>query len=1118
MSAVPRTTLQAVLQSVHRRRQAAAALYGIFLTGAALALLVGIAVGIEAAAHLEPTGRLALWGAVIVGGGVLGVGAFRKGWRSVGDMGCIAADIEGRYPQFRERLIAGWEFETKGVRGSQSLADAVIAEAAALVRTVDLWPLTDWRPVLRAGALVTLASALLAGAFLLWPGTLTPALARLMSPTQSFRPPLALRLLVEPGDTRLARGDTLTVRVGFEGERPLRLAIMSRDLDAQVWRRDVVSVPDSEALVWQWPQMRGDAEYQVIAGEAKSPVYHVSVIERPAVRRLRVALDYPRYTGQKSDTLAENEGNVNALVGTDVIMNVQANKPLVRASVIFSSGDTLSLSRSGRQATGTWKVRRDEDYFIALSDEFGYESRNPISYHVHAIEDVFPSVRIAEPERETDLGQDMLVGLRVEVMDDYGFDRLELHYRGPDGQEKVTALPLASLGRGHAQARYVWDVGGFDLLPEDRITYRAVVYDNDRIHGPKRSESEEYTLRFPSVMEVFAEAQAEQQTQITSLSEIVRRGQETQQRLEALQRELLKTQDLTWESRQEAQRLAEQQRQMNENLRRTSDALKNTLDQLQRHSVLSPETMDKMLQIQQMMSSIITPELRQALEQMQSSLQQMASPEQVQQAMQQLSERRQEFDQKLDRMLSLLREAQADQQLDAMSKRLQELARLQHDVEESFLRQSPQVLANRERGLGDQVADAQQRLERMAEEMRDLKASPSDSLRSIARDLEQDRVAERLGRLGERLASVDPQDRGAQREQLRPEAERLGQLLDQAAQAMQQTAQSRRNQRREEIARKLDRAATDFLRLSMMQEQLRGETLSGAAREKLGTLGEEQVDLAQATSGVIGRVIETARETFLISPEAMRSMGDAVTNMQAATSALEQQNSPAAESNQQRAMAALNQAVERLRASSGQARSSQSGTGLEQLMQQLADMAQRQQQLNQMADQMGQQGGLSPSDLQALAQMAAQQRALGEAMRQLADQLNRYRQTLGRLGDLAGEMEQAAAQMERGQLGPRLQDRQRRILQRLLDAQRSLQQDKMGEERVARTAKDYLPRDPGALPADRGERRIYLQEALLEALRANYPPEYREWIRHYYEELLTRETPTETESRPPGQR
>jgi len=1101
--------LEKPLNAVRRRRRMAAALYALVLTATSVLVGLGLAVAVESVARLEPVGRVILWGFVAFGGGTVGMLSVRKRWKSAGDMNRVTLDVERRYPEFREHLIAGWEFATGDVHGSRCLADAVIREAAQLLATVDLRPLTDWRPLVRASAfaaVVLLSSALM---LTLAPEAFFSAAARVLSPREQFRVAARFALAVEPGEIRLARGDTLAVHVRIDGQRPSRLVILSRDLDTQVWRRDVVSVPDTGLILWQWPQMRTDAEYQVHAEEVRSPVYRVHVVDPPTVRRLTAILQYPRYTGMQNDTLPENEGGASALMGTRVSVSVEANKPVTRGAVIFSGGDTLALAGLGRAARGSWVVERDHDYFIRLVDEFGYENRDPITYHIRAIEDAFPAVRIMEPGRETDLGQDMLVPLTVEAMDDYGFDRLELRFRGPDGAEKVTALPISLVGRGHAQSHYLWDVGSFELLPEDRITYRVVVYDNDRIRGPKRSETEEYSLRFPSVMEVFTEAQQQQATQIGSLTEMLRTGQEAQQRLEAIRRELLKTEDLTWESRQETQRIVEQQRQANEELQRVADELRRTLEQLQKHNVLSPETMDKMLQIREMMSELITPELRDALEQMQSSIQQMLSPDQVQQAMQRLSENRQELDEKLDRVLNLLKQAQADQQLDAMSRRLRELARLQDDAVESLLRQPTEALSSREKALGEQVEDARNRLREMAQQMRELNASPSDSLDRIAHLLEQNRAAERLRRLGDQLGSLNPQEGASGRERFRPEAARLGELLNQAAQSMENTAESRRSAQQQNISRKLDRSARDFLHLSMMQEQLRNETASGTARTNASALGEEQVDLQQAASGVVGRVMETSRETFLIPPDLLRAMGEALTHMQGATSALEQQNPGLAQSSQQSAMAALNQAVQKLRSASQQARSSQSGTGLEQLLQQLAEMAERQRQLNQMGDAIGQQGSLSPSDLEAIAQMAAQQLALGQAMRQLAEQLMRYRQTLGRLGDLAGEMEQAAEDLRRGDLGPRLQDRQQRILQRLLDAQRSLRQDKASEQRISRTAQAYTPRDPGALPQDRGERRILLQQALIEALKADYPPEYRSWLRHYYEELLTQEAPAE---------
>jgi hypothetical protein len=1092
---------------IHARRRTAALLTATF---AACAIALGAfcaALAAETMGAFPPSGRVALWIGIFCASAAGTVFSIHRVRTAIGTQETIARDIERRFPEFRERLIAGWEFATRPISGSRSLADAVVDDAANVLQRLDVRPLVSWRETVRGAVVLSAAVAAVAALWFAFPDSIPPGFARMLAPTETFRASAPFAFTVEPGNTRLLRGDTLSVRAVFTGSYPRRVAVLTRDLEAQVWRSDVVTVADSAVLVWQTAQLRSDLEYRIVAGEIESPLYRVTVVEPPSVERFRIVLNYPAYTNLKPDTLAENEGNITALLGTSASFTLHPTKPVTEAALRFQGADTgaVALRRDGDALSAKWIIRRAGEYSIRLVDEYGYADRNPISYRVSVLADEFPSVRIAEPTQEADLGADMAVPLLIEARDDFGFDRLELQFRGPDGITKTTRLPLTSYERGRAESQYVWDVGGFDLLPEDRLYYRAVIYDNDRVSGPKRAESEEKVLRFPSAAEVFAEAQQQQQRSIVDLRDVTRQGAEVQRQLDALRRELLKTQNLSWESRQATQRAIEQQREMNQNLQQIADSLRTSLERLQRHDVLAPETMDKLMQIQEMMSSIITPELRESLAQLQASAQQMPNPQQVQQALERLSQNRQQFDQRLDRVLKLLQEAQAEQQLEAMSKRLQELARLQRDVVESFDRQLQQTLANREQILGGQVAETQSRLERMAEEMRGVRSSPSDSLRAIAEQIQRNRLPERLQQVGNRLAQGAEQTR----RQDRAEAQNIADQLDQAAGSMQRTAEARRNRQKQDIARKLDRAATDLLRLSMMQEDLRNRTAAQSRSRSGNATGEEQVDLLQGTSGVIQRIMEASQETFLIPPEALQELGVAVIEMRGATEALEQKNVSSATPRQQSAMASLNRAVDQIRSSRDAAQSGESGTGLEQLLQQLSQAANRQRHLNAAMQALGQQPSLSPSDLQMLGQMGSEQRALSQLMQQLSQELMRHKEILGRLGDLAGEMETAADEMERRQLGPRLADRQQRILQRLLDAQRSLQQDKMSDQRIARSAAPYSRQAPGELPRDLGERRTLLREALLDALRADFPPEYRTWIRWYYEQLMSQNSQTE---------
>ena len=54
-------------------------------------------------------------------------------------------------------------------------------------------------------------------------------------------------------------------------------------------------------------------------------------------------------------------------------------------------------------------------------------------------------------------------------------------------------------------------------MPEDVINYYIEVYDNDNVRGPKVGRSQIFSLRLPSLEEVFARADSEQEQAIDDL-------------------------------------------------------------------------------------------------------------------------------------------------------------------------------------------------------------------------------------------------------------------------------------------------------------------------------------------------------------------------------------------------------------------------------------------------------------------------------------------------------------------------------------------------------------------------------------------------------------------------
>ena len=96
--------------------------------------------------------------------------------------------------------------------------------------------------------------------------------------------------------------------------------------------------------------------------------------------------------------------------------------------------------------------------------------------------------------------------------------------------------------------------------------------------------------------------------------------------------------------------------------------------------------------------------------------------------------------------------------------------------------------------------------------------------------------------------------------------------------------------------------------------------------------------------------------------------------------------------------------------------------------------------------------------------------------------------------------------MQRKRYTRQTQERQERILSRMLDSQRSLTQRDYKQERKSRSASQIVYSGPGGLPSDLGQRRSLALEALNRAMKSGYPRDYQDMIRRYFNTISQEET------------
>ncbi len=196
------------------------------------------------------------------------------------------------------------------------------------------------------------------------------------------------------------------------------------------------------------------------------------------------------------------------------------------------------------------------------------------------------------------------------------------------------------------------------------------------------------------------------------------------------------------------------------------------------------------------------------------------------------------------------------------------------------------------------------------------------------------------------------------------------------------------------------------------------------------------------------------------------------------------------------ALDALNATIYAMLQSRADVAGAQSGSGLQEAVERLAQLAEQQGALS------GEAGGLLSATPGGGEQLAQELRALAERQRSLAAELERLNAEGGVSGaaELAQEAQDIARDLERGRLDRETVERQERLFRRLLDAGRTLESDEEDErrERVSESADPANVRLPGAGEVPLGQARYRFPT--WEELRG-LSPEERRLILDYFRRL-----------------
>jgi hypothetical protein len=164
-------------------------------------------------------------------------------------------------------------------------------------------------------------------------------------------------------------------------------------------------------------------------------------------------------------------------------------------------------------------------------------------------------------------------------------------------------------------------------------------------------------------------------------------------------------------------------------------------------------------------------------------------------------------------------------------------------------------------------------------------------------------------------------------------------------------------------------------------------------------------------------------------------------------------------------------------------------------------LGQMQQELNQKIQQLKESGKSGRQLSEELAEMAAEQERIRRALQEMQEKMKNQGITPG--GDIPGKMEQTEMDLVNKQITDQLIKRQKEILTRLLETEKSMREQDMDEERKGETAKDYEKEIPKAF-----EEYLRLKEKEVELLKTIPPklyPYYKKEVSEYFKRMGTNE-------------
>ena len=580
--------------------------------------------------------------------------------------------VGNHFPEVSDKLLNLIQLQRESQSASDSLLTAAIEQKTAQLKPVPFQQAIDLKVNKKYLKFAAIPLIIIVVLLCISPTLLTEPSHRISHYNTAFERPAPFRFVVENASLEVPQHEDFELKVLLEGTTiPAAVFV---NVEGNIYRMRQI---DKLHYSYLFKTLQSDCTFQLQAGDVVSTEYKLVVYPKPLVVDFQTVLTYPSYIGKPQETLT-NEGDVVVPQGT--VVKWQFYTQNTDTLFFFVNDETKRLIPDGNGRVSL-SLRAMQSF------EYGFSPLNAhtlkvdtLRYSLSTIADNAPMIVVFEM-RDSALDDRLFFDGRIK--DDYGFSKLEfkvVKYNTRDTSNKTRTSTEIGLGKDNVQEfRYTANMNDFQLNPGDKCVYYFEVWDNDAIHGPKSTTSQQFEIVIPTERELDnllnTNSNEAQQQARQSLSEL----KKMQQDINELMRKLVDKKGLDWQDKRDLQELSKKQESVKKMLQSMQQQLQENKRLEQKYKEQSDKLLEKQQELDRLMNEVLTDEMKQMMQEIDRMMQEV-DKKKVQEQLENLKTNNEDLEKQLNTNIELMKRLELEKKVEDAIHKTEQLAEKQREL------------------------------------------------------------------------------------------------------------------------------------------------------------------------------------------------------------------------------------------------------------------------------------------------------------------------------------------------------------------------------------------------------------------------------------------------------